>query len=94
MFFIYLNLFKVCVYVCVCVCMCICVCVCVCVFESRIFSLRDLSLISSLLVLQGKQRVLVVRLISLAEVSFIQQGYLILSCCLLLFHWDLVLIQE
>ena len=66
-------------YVCVCVCVCVYVCVCVCVWiDLRNFSLLDRPLISSLLVLQGKQRVLVVRLISLAEVSFIQQGYSIL----------------
>ena len=33
-------------YVCVCVCMYVYMCVCVCVFESRIFSLVDRSLIS------------------------------------------------
>ena len=32
--------------VCVCVCMYVYICVCVCVFESRIFSLVDRSLIS------------------------------------------------
>ena len=63
--------------VCVCVCMYVYMCVCVCVRIPN-FLLLDRSLISSLLVLQGKQRVLVVRLISLAEVSFIQQGYSIL----------------
>jgi hypothetical protein len=36
----------VCVCVCVCVYVCVYVCVCVCVFESRIFSLVDRSLIS------------------------------------------------
>ena len=63
---------------CVCVCMYVYMCVCVCVCSDPEFSLVDPPLISSLLVLQGKQRVLVNESIPLAEVSFIQQGYLIL----------------
>ena len=78
--FFNLNLFKgmsVCVCVCVCMCICVCVCVCVCVRIPN-FSLLDRPLISSLLVLQGKQRVLVDELTPLLEVSSFQQGYLIL----------------
>ena len=79
MFFIYLNLFKgMCVCVCVCVYVCVYVCVCVCVCSNPEFSLVDPPLISSLLVLQGKQRVLVDELTPLLEVSSFQQGYLIL----------------
>ena len=58
--------------VCVCVCMCIYVCVCVCVRIPN-FSLLDRPLISSLLVLQGKQRVLVDESTPLLEVSSFQQ---------------------
>ena len=67
--FFNLNLFKgMCVCVCVCVCMYVYMCMCVCECSNPEFFLLDLSLISSLLVLQGKQRVLVVRLIALPEV--------------------------
>ena len=53
---------------CVCVCMYVYMCVCVCVRIPN-FSLLDRPLISSLLVLQGKQRVLVIRLIALTKDS-------------------------
>ena len=58
---------------CVCVCVCMCICVCVCVCSNPEFSLVDPPLISSLLVLQGMQRVLVDELTPLLEVSSFQQ---------------------
>ena len=78
--------------VCVCVYVCVYVCVCVCVRIPN-FSLLDRPLISSLLVLQGKQRVLVDESTPLLEVSSFQQTIrnFLLSSSL---HWDLVLVQE
>ena len=81
-------------YVCVCVCMYVYIYVCVCVCSTPEFSLVDPPLISSLLVLQGKQRVLVIRLIALTKDSLFSKAIRNFFCCLLLFHWDLVLVQE
>ena len=86
--FFNLNVCKgMCVCVCVCVCMCICVCVCVWIDSGIFLSLIFSDFFSVLLFLQGKQRVLAIQLISLWT-FLLQQGYSILSCCLLLFHWD------
>ena len=65
----------VCMCVCVCMCMCVCVCVCVCVWISirLFFQMLSSSTISLLFVLLGKQGIQVLHLISLVEVSFIQQ---------------------
>ena len=58
------------VYICVYIYICVCVCVCVCGSRIRNFSLLDLSPISLLFVLLGKQGIQVLHLISLVEVSF------------------------
>ena len=69
--FFNLNLFKVCVYVCVCMYVYMCVCVCVCVFESRIFSPWSFTKVPCSCFNQGKQGILVLHLIALAEVSIL-----------------------
>ena len=95
MFFIYLNLFKgMCVCVCVCVCMCICVYVCVCVDRSQEFFLLDLFPISSLLVLQGKRRVLVIRLIALTKDYLFPANYSKLVADSFFFTEDSLLVQK
>ena len=66
-----------------CVYVCVYVCVCVCVRIPNFF-LLDRSLISSLLVLQGKQRVLVIRLIALTKDSLFSKAirtFLLSSSC-------------
>ena len=87
MFFIYLNLFKVCVFV--CVCMYVYMCVCVCVDRIRNFSLLDLLPISSLFFLRVSRGSWLLRLISLSEVSIFFSARLFetFSCCLCYGHW-------
>ena len=81
-------------YVCVCVYVCVYVCVCVCVCSTFEFSLVDPPLISSLLVLQGKRRVLVIRLIALTKDYLFPANYSKLVADSFFFTEDSLLVQK